>query len=401
MKKHVVIVAGGTGGHIYPAIVFAQTWRAQGHHVSWIGTQEGLEASIVPKYNFSLYFIQVKGLRRTGKIKQFFALWGAVRAFFQALFLLKKLKPNVVLAMGGYVSGPVALAAKCLSIPIVLHEQNAIAGKTNQIIVRFAKKVLTAFPNVLTHYQPIVCGNPVRKDLFSLNPKPCAHSPMNILILGGSRGALSLNKMLPEMLMQIPNVAIWHQTGEKHFEETKRIYEENNRKNNNNDEERSVLREGIFEGSVDQRRYGTLVHGCTFPRNALSENVVPNTKNSKNICITPYINNMQEAYNWTDIVICRAGAMTVFEIMTVGRPAIFIPYPYAVDDHQTANAKSLVDRSAALLLQERDLTLESLQKYIDALREQLNYQRYANNAFHGRMLDTDKIVVNTCLEVAK
>ena len=356
--KHAIVVAGGTGGHVYPAIAFAAAWKAQGNRVSWIGTQEGLEASIVPKHEIPLYFIRVKGLRRSGKLQQIFALWGAVRAFFQAFLLLKKLKPNVVLGMGGYVSGPSALAAKCLGIPVVIHEQNAIAGKTNQIVARFSKKVLAAFPNVLTKFKPVVCGNPVRADLLKLKPKSYANSCMNILIIGGSRGALSLNKILPEMLTKISNISVWHQTGEKHFEETQKIYAA------------SCRGENFFAPTGSP------------------------------VKIAPYIDDMVAAYEWADIVICRAGAMTVFEIMAVGRPAIFIPYPYAVDDHQTANAKFLVDQSAGLLIQERDLTFEKLKNYIDALREEINYQRFANHAFSHRLIDADEAIVRACLEVA-
>ncbi|MES2204561.1 MAG: undecaprenyldiphospho-muramoylpentapeptide beta-N-acetylglucosaminyltransferase [Pseudomonadota bacterium] len=354
--KHATIVAGGTGGHVYPAIAFASAWKAQGNSVSWIGTQEGLEASIVPKHEIPLYFIQVKGVRKSGKLQQLFALWGALRAFFQALLLLKKLKPNVVLGMGGYVSGPSALAAKCLGIPVVIHEQNAVAGKTNQIVARFSKKVLTAFPNVLTKFKAVVCGNPVRADLLKLRPKNYANSCMNVLIIGGSRGALSLNKTLPEMLAKIPDISVWHQTGEKHFIETKAIYDTK------------------------------IPSGLPLQRGEIK--------------VSPYIDDMVEAYAWADIVICRAGAMTVFEIMAVGRPAIFIPYPYAVDDHQTANAKFLVDQSAGLLIQERDLTFENIRNYIDALREEINYQRFANHAFSHRVIDADDTIVRACLEVA-
>lgn len=353
-NKHVTIVAGGTGGHVYPAIAFTSAWKAQGHSISWIGTKEGLEASIVPKHNISLYFIQVKGLRKSGKLHQLFAFLGIFRAFWQALLLLKKLKPDVVLGMGGYVSGPSVLAARCLGIPVVIHEQNAIAGKTNQLAALFAQKVLTAFPNVLVKRKPIVCGNPVRKDLLTIKPKPCANNIMNILILGGSRGALSLNKLLPEMLASMKNISVWHQTGEKHFEEAKKMYLQ------------------IGEGRPP---------------------VAP-TK------VTPYIDNMPEAYEWADIVICRAGAMTVFEIMAVGRPAIFIPYPYAVDDHQTANANYLVNRNAGILIQEKELTQEKLSFNINALREEMNYQRYANHAFLCRIVDADQAIVAACLDAS-
>jgi len=351
--KHVVIVAGGTGGHVYPAIAFAATWQAKGHRVSWIGTQSGLEASIVPKYSIPLHFIQVKGLRGSGKLQQLFSIWGAARAFFQALKLLQKLQPNVVLGMGGYVSGPSALAARCLGIPVVIHEQNAIAGKTNQLVARFAKKVLTAFPNVLVNRKPVVCGNPIRKDLLAIQPKTHANSSMNILILGGSRGALSLNKILPSLLAQIPDISIWHQSGEKHFDETQAIYERQSR-------------------------------GCQRSPDK----------------VVPYIDNMSQAYEWADVVICRAGAMTAFEIIAVARPAIFIPFPYAVDDHQTANANYLVAKDAGMLIQERDLTIEKLSALLNSLRDEKNYQRIANNAFTCRTLDADEAIAQACLEVA-
>lgn len=369
IQKHVTIVAGGTGGHIYPAIAFALKWKAQGHTVSWLGTEEGLEASIVPKYDLPLYFISVKGLRGSGKLQQTFALWKMMRAFFQAFFRLRKLKPHVVLGMGGYVSAPSALAAKCLGIPVVIHEQNAIAGKTNQIIARFAKRVLTAFPNVLTTFAPVVCGNPVRADLLKLRPKVSVQACLNILIIGGSRGALTLNKTLPEILANIHNISVWHQTGEKHFEETKTIYDAVEIPPNP-----PLKKEGLVENDL---------------------------KRKEGVRITPYIDNMSEAYEWADVVICRAGAMTVFEIMAVGRPAIFIPYPYAVDDHQTANAMFLVNQSAGLIIQEKELTFDKLKNTLDALREEMNYQRFARNAFAHRILDADDAMVRLCLEVAK
>lgn len=350
MNKHVVIVAGGTGGHIYPALAFAQTWVARGHRVAWIGTPQGLEASLVPAHHFPLYFISARGWRRTQKIHKIFALGAALRAFFQALRHLRRLRPNLMLAMGGYVSGPSALAAVYLGIPVVVHEQNALAGKTNQYIARYAKKVLTAFPGVLSVYHALLCGNPVRQDLWSVPVKSRAQTTMNVLVLGGSRGALSLNTRLPPLLQQLPHLAIWHQTGAQHVAVTSAAYTQGN---------------------------------------------------NRDIRITPYIDDMCAAYTWADIVICRAGAMTVFEVMAIGRPAIFIPYPYAVDDHQTANAHSLVVRNAAMVIQESELTLETLQYYLDALREPLNYQRYAYNAHRGRIVDADQRMVNACLEVAQ
>ncbi|MCD8499997.1 MAG: glycosyltransferase [Gammaproteobacteria bacterium] len=191
-KKHAVIVAGGTGGHIYPALAFAKRWQTLGHAISWIGTKQGLEASIVPKQNIPLFFITVKGVRRSKILAQVCAFGMALYAICQAMRLLRRLKPDVVLGMGGYVSGPSILAARCLNIPVVIHEQNAVAGKTNQLVARFSQKILTAFPNVLTRYKPIVTGNPVRAELTALMPKSHPHQPMRVLILGGSRGASRL-----------------------------------------------------------------------------------------------------------------------------------------------------------------------------------------------------------------
>lgn len=340
-KKHAVIVAGGTGGHIYPALAFAKRWQSLGHAISWIGTQQGLEASIIPKQNIPLFFITVRGVRRSKLLAQIFALGMALYAICQAVRLLRRLKPDVVLGMGGYVSAPSIIAARCLDIPVVIHEQNAVAGKTNQLLARFSQKILTAFPNVLTRYNPIVIGNPVRSELIALTPRLHPHRPMRVLIVGGSRGASSLNKILPELLIHIPDIEIWHQTGEQHFEETKKQYQPYK--------------------------------------------------------ISAYIDDMAAAYSWADVVICRAGAMTVFEIMSIGRPAIFIPYPYAVDDHQTANAKFLIDRCAGMLIQEKELCVDNLKHFLDALKEDLNYQRYARNVYAHRVIDADVALVDVCL----
>lgn len=351
-KKTVAVIAGGTGGHIYPALAFAAQWQLLGHDVFWIGTEQGLESSIVPQESIPLYFVSGKGLRRSGKLNQLKALFQGLKGFFQAFLILKRLKPHVVLGMGGYVSGPGLLAARCLGIPIVIHEQNAIPGKTNQYMARFAKRVLTAFPEVLSSFHPIVCGNPVRKTLMNLKPKQAANKPLRLLVLGGSRGALNLNQALPSLLTSLEEVEIWHQTGEAHFSLTQSIY-------------------------ADIQKQGA---------------------NSSIVKVSPYIQDMQEAYDWADIVICRAGAMTVFEIMAVGRPAIFIPYPYAVDDHQTKNALYLVNKCAAFLVAETNLTL--LKERIDALKEMINYQRYARNVYANRVIDADQSLVHACLEVA-
>lgn len=356
MKDTLLIAAGGTGGHIYPALAVAKKWQQAGGHIEWLGTKLGLEAKIVPEHDIKLNFISVRAIRGKSIFSKLLSPFMLIGALIQAIIILIKLRPKVVLGMGGYASGPGAIAAWLLRVPLVIHEQNSVIGKTNKILLLFADKILQAFPNAIsmkiTKKNVVTCGNPVRAELDLILPKKrtADNKHLNILVLGGSRGALKLNKLLPELFSNTVfkkfDLMIKHQAGEANFLSAKNAYEAYH------------------------------IHNAE---------------------ILPYINNMQEAYKWADIVIARAGAMTVFEIMAVGRPCIFVPYPYAVDDHQTKNAQYLVDQSAAYLLQENELSVEKLFPMIQTLYTNFkSYNTMSSRAFSLRSLDADEKIAGFC-----
>jgi UDP-N-acetylglucosamine--N-acetylmuramyl-(pentapeptide) pyrophosphoryl-undecaprenol N-acetylglucosamine transferase len=308
MNKHLVVVAGGTGGHIFPGIAVANTLQRQGWTVSWIGTADRMEAQVVPKHNIDIDFIEVKGVRGNGVKRLLQAPWMVLKAIKAARVILKARRPDVVLAMGGYVTGPVGLAAKSLGIPLVIHEQNAVAGFSNRCLSVLATKVLAAFPGAFTDAH--VVGNPVRESVTQLVPKH-VDGACHILVVGGSLGAKVFNDVLPEAfaaLAECGAITVHHQTG----------------KNN--------------QARVTE----------AYQRVAIQADVAE------------FIDDMDKAYAWADIVICRAGALTVSEIAAAGKFAIFVPFPHAVDDHQTANARFLVDGEAALLLAQKDFNKESI-----------------------------------------
>lgn len=361
LSKTLLIAAGGTGGHIYPALAVAKKWQEDGGHVEWLGTKHGLEAKIIPAQKINLNFINVKAIRGKSILNKLFSPMMLIGSLIQAIFILLKLKPKVVLGMGGYASGPGAMAAWLLRIPLVIHEQNSVVGKTNKILLPFANKILQAFPGTIsnkhTNKQVITCGNPLRKELGSLKPKTRVEtkSSLNILILGGSRGALNLNKQLPKIFadkkFQDLNIYIKHQAGEANYQAAINAYE---------------------------------------------------AHHIKQVKILPYIENMYDAYEWADIVIARAGAMTVFEIMAVSRPCIFVPYPYAVDDHQTNNAKYLVEQSAGYLLQEHELSVETLLPIIQTLHtDSKSYNQMSSKLFSLRSLDADFQIADYCRGISK
>ena len=361
MMKTLLIAAGGTGGHIYPALAVAEKWQEAGGHVEWLGTKQGLEAKIVPEHGLHLNFINVRAIRGKKFLSKLFSPLMLISALAQSLVLLIKIKPKVVLGMGGYASGPGAIAAWLLRIPLVIHEQNSVVGKTNKLLLPFASKILQAFPNTIklnhTSKTIITCGNPLRKELGMFKPKQRDRNQnlLNILIVGGSRGALKLNQLLPEIfshkLFCHFNLHIKHQAGANNFESARHVYE---------------------------------------AYSAVTAEVLP------------YIEDMSIAYAWADIVIARAGAMTVFEIMAVARPCIFIPYPYAVDDHQTQNATYLTDKSASFMLQEHELTVENLLPIIQTLYNDFEtYNRMSSQLFSLRSLGADELIAGFCRSLAK
>jgi UDP-N-acetylglucosamine--N-acetylmuramyl-(pentapeptide) pyrophosphoryl-undecaprenol N-acetylglucosamine transferase len=321
----VLIMAGGTGGHIFPALAVAKRLLQQGHTVHWLGTRHGMELGITQANNIKLHTISISGLRGKGLLAKLLAPYKLSWALLQALIIIRQFQPDVVLGMGGYVTGPAGLAAWVLRKRLVIHEQNAIAGMTNQILAKFSYKVLEAFPNsfpskVTTH----LTGNPVREEFHQLLPPERrnnrnSNTGLKILILGGSGGAQALNSLMPQILSEWPiglKPIVWHQAGSKHLHNAKQAY---------------------LNAGLDLEA---------------------------NIKLVDFIQDMPNAYAWADLVICRAGALTIAELAAAGVASILIPFPYAVDDHQTKNAQFLVNAGAAILMQERALDVAALRKLL-------------------------------------
>jgi len=357
-KTTVLVMAGGTGGHVFPALAVAEQMRAQGIDVHWLGTRAGLEAHLIPQAGFTIDFISIKGLRGKSVLGWLLAPLRILIAVTQALQICSRLKPNVVLGMGGFVTGPGGLASWLLRRPLVVHEQNAIPGMTNRYLAKLARRVLEAFPNSFAQQRKVYhTGNPVRTSILKLAKPQQRYTersgPLRILIIGGSLGAQALNECVPQALARLDvNVRpqVWHQSGRNKLASTQQEY-------------------------ATQRVEARLVE---------------------------FINDMDAAYAWADLLICRAGAMTVSEISNVGIASILVPYPHAVDDHQTANARYLSQAGAAILIQQVDLTpqrlADELNKLIEGGRTLL--LEMANKALDLAKPNATDDVIRQCLEVA-
>lgn len=323
-SRPIMIMAGGTGGHVYPALAVAQRLIALGQDVVWLGTRNGLEARVIPEHGIPILWISVAGLRGKGVVSWLTAPFKLIRALFQSLAVLRRINPRVVVGMGGFASGPGGLAAWITRRPLVIHEQNAVAGLTNRVLARFAARVLEAFPRSFagTHAKAETLGNPVRRDIIAL-PGPAQRlanrqGPLRLLILGGSQGALHLNRVVPAALAMMPDspaLEIKHQSGDRTLDEAVAAYREHR---------------------VDAQ-------------------------------IVPFIDDMSAAYGWADLVICRAGALTVFELAAAGLGAVLVPFPAATDDHQTKNAEWLAQNSAGVLMPENELSAKSLAELLARL----------------------------------
>lgn len=314
--RPVLIMAGGTGGHVFPALAVAERLRERGTPVAWMGTRRGLEAALVPKAGIPMEWIGVAGLRGKGARRLLEMPLMLGRAIWQAGTILRRLRPRVVLGMGGFVSGPGGLAARSLGIPLVVHEQNAIAGLTNRWLARIADRVLEAFPATFpAARRALTVGNPVRAPIAAL-PPPAERfagraGPPRLLVVGGSQGALALNRLVPRtlaLLDESERPEVWHQAGGRLHETALTAYR---------------------DAGVTAR-------------------------------LMPFIEDMAAAYGWADLVLCRAGALTVAELAAAGIGSILVPFPFAVDDHQTANARFLEQGGAALVRQQTELTAERL-----------------------------------------
>ena len=355
--RPILIMAGGTGGHVYPALAVARALQAKSRSVVWLGTHRGLESRVVPAAGIDIEWISVKGLRRKGALALLVAPFQLAWALLQSLAVILRRRPAAVLGMGGFVSGPGGVAAWLTFRPLVIHEQNAAAGMTNRLLARLARVVLQAFPGSFnSSVSAETVGNPVREDISAVAPPheryATRHGPLRVLVLGGSQGALALNQTVPAAL------ALLDEQG------------------------RPVVRHQCGERTLDVARAAYDEHGVEVE-------------------LLPFIEDMAEAYAWADLVICRAGALTVAELCAVGVPALFVPYPAAVDDHQTANARPMADAGAATIVPESKLNPEVL---AGLLREWLQSRdQLQQRAARARALscpDSLGRITEICLEQA-
>lgn len=357
MTKRLMVMAGGTGGHVFPGLAVAEHLKQQGWQIDWLGTSERMESRLVPEQGFPIHFIDVAGVRGNGVVRLLTAPFMVIHAVWQAISVLRKSKPDVVLGMGGYASGPGGVAAWLLGIPLILHEQNAAAGLTNKLLVPLARKVLTGFsvPAWQSKGDKVrLVGNPVRATFSDVSEKLTVNTPLRILICGGSLGARVLNQRVPEAIGMLPelDLNIWHQSGKDNQDSVVRAYEENN---------------------VDIEK----------------------------IKVEEFIKDMNQAYEWADIVIARAGALTVSEAALAGRCAIFVPLPHAVDDHQTLNAKFLQSKGAATILPQTELENGALSAILARLgkhpEEIINMSQKARKSGIG---NATSMVAEACIEEA-
>ncbi len=363
--RSILIMAGGTGGHVFPALAVADYIHAQGWQVLWLGTKKGLEAKLVPPQGYAITWLQFPGVRGKGLLQFFILPVQLLLAFLQSAKAIFKLRPDVVLGMGGYTAFPGGLMAVLLARPLVIHEQNSIAGLTNRVLACMADKVLVAFPKAFSNKldRPLLCaklnktwcGNPVRKEITSIAEpalRMAEHAGnLRILVVGGSLGAAILNEIVPQALSLIAleeRPIVVHQAGLQQFEALKQHYDA----------------AGVRAD------------------------------------LEPFIEDMAAQYAWCDLVICRAGAMTIAELAAAGVASVLVPYPYAVDDHQTTNAYFLSEQQAAILIPQTEFTAQNLANLIMSLTR----QKLVDMAARARELGKPQATVEVadhCMALAK
>jgi UDP-N-acetylglucosamine--N-acetylmuramyl-(pentapeptide) pyrophosphoryl-undecaprenol N-acetylglucosamine transferase len=354
MGANVLIMAGGTGGHVFPALACAREFQARGYSVHWLGTPRGIENELVPQAGLPLHLINVTGLRGKGVLALFKAPFVLLGALLQARKIVRQLQPVCVLGMGGFVTGPGGLAAKLAGVPLIIHEQNAIAGTANRSLAPFATRVCEAFPNTFSaSAKRRTTGNPVRTELFLETPRQAlAGRKARLLILGGSLGAEPLNKLLPAALALVPlelRPEVFHQAGKNHDQITAERY-----------------RTADVEAQV-----------------------------------APFIKDMAQAYGWADLVVCRAGALTVSELAAAGLPSLLVPLPHAIDDHQSRNADYLAREGAAFVMPQATTgAAEMAARLKEVLMQPEQLNSMARTARHLAKPDATRTVVDICLEVA-
>jgi len=356
-ERPVLIMAGGTGGHVFPALAVAEELSARGVAVSWLGTQRGLEARVVPAAGYTLETMRVSGIRGKGVMKMITAPFMLMIALLQALFIQLRLRPCAVLGMGGFAAGPGGVIAWLLRRPLLIHEQNSVAGMTNRWLAPLARVVMEAFPGSLrASRQAVHTGNPVRAEITRL-PSPserfAGHSgALRVLVIGGSLGARALNEVMPAAVGQLAaaqDLQIRHQTGSADLE-------------------------------LVQSAYASLDVDATADA---------------------FIEDMAAAYSWADVVICRSGALTIAELAVVGVASILVPFPHATDDHQTGNARFLADAGAAILMPQETMSAEKLAGLLgDFSRQRTMLLEMACRAHALAMPDAARRVAEHCLRAA-
>ena len=353
MARTIMIMAGGTGGHVFPALAVAEYLSGQGWRVVWLGAKSGMEATLVPKHGYDMAWVRFSGLRGKGLARALALPLNLLIAFWQSARALLARRPDVVLGMGGYISFPGGMMASLFGRPLAIHEQNSVAGLANKVLARLADRTLQAFPGALPG--AAVCGNPVRREIAALAPPRARYGArggrLKLLVLGGSLGARALNEIVPQALALLPQEQrpeATHQSGAQHLD---------------------ALRQAYAAAGVSAQ---TLA----------------------------FIDDMAAQYGAADVVICRAGALTVAELACAGVASILVPFPFAVDDHQTGNAKFLSVQGAAILLPQAELSAERL---ADLLRV-LTRERLLEMAEKARALgkpDATEAVARACMELAR
>jgi UDP-N-acetylglucosamine--N-acetylmuramyl-(pentapeptide) pyrophosphoryl-undecaprenol N-acetylglucosamine transferase len=349
--RTLLIMAGGTGGHIFPGLAVAEQVRAAGWQVVWMGARGGMEERLVPRHGYAAAWIRARAARGKGLLQKLLLPANLLFSFWESAGHIRRIRPDVVLGLGGYVAFPGGMMASLLGRPLALHEQNAIPGLANRVLAGVSDKVMVAFPDTLAHAE--WTGNPVRGDIAAIAPPDerfrDRQGPLRLLVVGGSLGAQALNEAVPRALALLDERPIVvHQSGEKHLD---------------------ALRAHYAAAGVQ----GELV---------------------------AFIDDMARRYAEADLVICRAGAVTIAELSAGGIASILVPFPHAVDDHQTANARFLADRGAAILLPQRELTAEHLAELIRSLDRAALLQMARNARTLGKP-DAAQVVAQRCMELAR
>jgi UDP-N-acetylglucosamine--N-acetylmuramyl-(pentapeptide) pyrophosphoryl-undecaprenol N-acetylglucosamine transferase len=349
--KTILIMAGGTGGHIFPGLAVAAEMRAAGWDVVWMGARGGMEERLVPKHGYRAAWIRAKAARGKGLVQKLLLPANLLYSFWESARHIRSLRPNVVLGLGGYVAFPGGMMASLWNRPLALHEQNAIPGLANRVLSQISDKVMSGFPQALKNAE--WTGNPVRADIAAIASPESRFAgrsgPLKVLVVGGSLGAQALNESVPRALaLMTDRPQVVHQAGEKHLEALNRHY-----------------REAKVQGEL-----------------------------------VAFIDDMARRYAEADLVICRAGAVTIAELSAGGMPSILVPFPHAVDDHQTANAKFLSDHGAAILIQQRELSPRKIADLIGSL-DRAKLLEMARKARALGKPDAARVVAERCMSIAR